>query len=384
MAAAMLLAAGCAAWPCLRRPSPLRTRPPALQLANEPDGHVFVVHGDVLSLSADALLVPTRNLNNRKWFPCGPPDDAVQPPREAFTPSRRVILVQSRATHPGPAVWLGHLDSRFAPAERLSAPAGGPELSWFLEAAWQFLRAAHKDLRTRAIAPRCGRAKHVLAMPVVGTGKGGARGSSGEMIQQLLQLLDAYVREHGIDVALVVKSDRMFSAAQAYRRLISQRWERKLGPRLAREARRLARLAASERLCLFLGAGVSVGAGLPEWKQLLHALASRPEVPLEPDEIRQLANLGLPDQAGSATPAPPTAVPPTTIALMAPPRLLPPPAAAAAVPVTIAALPTTHARVAPPLPSLCPTRRRRAAPRTRLAVSSCRQPSSPLDSVRPP
>ena len=46
-------------------------------------------------------------------------------------------------------------------------------------------------------------------------------------------------------------------------------------------ATRLAQLAASERLCIFLGAGVSVGAGLPEWQQLLNALANRPEVPLD-------------------------------------------------------------------------------------------------------
>ena len=38
-----------------------------------PPGHVFVVHGDVRQLSADAVLYPTRNLGNRKWFPSGKP-----------------------------------------------------------------------------------------------------------------------------------------------------------------------------------------------------------------------------------------------------------------------------------------------------------------------
>ena len=45
---------------------------------------------------------------------------------------------------------------------------------------------------------------HVLAMPVVGTGKGGARGSSGEMIQKLLELIEADARAQRVDVALVV------------------------------------------------------------------------------------------------------------------------------------------------------------------------------------
>ena len=40
-----------------------------------------------------------------------------------------------------------------------------------------------------------------------------------------------------------------------------------------------------------------MGAGLPEWKQLLKALAQRPEVPLDEEEVRQLMTLGLPDQA---------------------------------------------------------------------------------------
>lgn len=280
------------------------------------DGHVFVVHGDVLSLSADAVLVPTRNLNNRKWFPSGPPVEAIQPPPEAFTPDRRVIRVDvatnsrvtassrpsgsGSATSPhslAPSIWLGHLDGRFAPDERRLEPKAPPELSWFLEAASQFLDSAHNDLLTRQVPPRCGRAKHVLSMPVIGTGKGGARASSGEMITDLLQLLDEYASSHAVDIALVVKNDRMFSAAQAHRRQLDQHWEHKLGPRLMAASERLAKLAASERLAIFLGAGVSVGAGLPAWQQLITALANRPEVPLAEDEVRQLDTLGLPDQA---------------------------------------------------------------------------------------
>ena len=63
------------------------------------DGHVFVVHGDVLSLSADAVLVPTRNLNNRKWFPSGAPAGGLharlprEPRRRAAEQLRRSRLL---------------------------------------------------------------------------------------------------------------------------------------------------------------------------------------------------------------------------------------------------------------------------------------------------
>lgn len=170
-------------------PSAFRCSPPRL----DGDGHVFVVHGDVLTLSSDALLVPTRNLNNRKWFPHGPPAGAAQPPREMFTPARRVMRVIGGSVDAGRAVWLGHLDGRFAPYDRRHA-GDAPELAWFLEAAGQFLRRSHADLLRRGTPPRCGRAKHVLAMPVVGTGYGGARGSSGEMIANLLQVRSPPIR----------------------------------------------------------------------------------------------------------------------------------------------------------------------------------------------
>jgi len=64
----------------------------------------------------------------------------------------------------------------------------------------------------------------------------------------------------------------MFSAAQAHRRQLpaldrgAPRWEAKLGARLCASATELAALATSDQLALFLGAGVSVGAGLPAWQ----------------------------------------------------------------------------------------------------------------------
>ena len=218
---------------------------------HEGSAHVFVVHGDICHICADAVLIPTRNLNNRQWFPKGPPPGAVAPDRHAFTTERRVIDVMTAQTT-RPQLWLGHLDGRYAPPELRDDVLGRPNLEWFLEAAEQFLQGAHDDLLlNRARPPRNGRQKHVLAMPVVGTGLGGARGSSGEILQQLLELLHSFTAAHDVDVCLVVNSGKMFSAAQAHRRQMAGlglRWEASVGTRLCGEARRLAALAAGGQL----------------------------------------------------------------------------------------------------------------------------------------
>lgn len=282
---------------------PSRVRVPVLTTSAADNGHVFVLHGDVRQLSADAVLYPTRNLNNPEWFPEGPPAHAWAPARDDFTSVRRVIksrngegVAQSSPEVCGPAIWLGHLDGRFASADACDARTGRPRVQWYLDAAQQFLTAAYSDLTTAAAPPRNGRTKHVLAMPVVGTGTGGARQSSGDVIAGLLRLLLQFVTHHDVDCALVVKSDAMFSAAQAVRRTSfasfgPQLWERTLGKRLCLASSRLAGLATQDQLCLFLGAGVSVGAGLPQWQQLLTSLATRPDVPFSPEEVEQLRSV---------------------------------------------------------------------------------------------
>ena len=282
------------------RPPPDPEHAPAPPVGADAEGHVFVMHGDVRTVLADAVLMPTRNVLNSKWFPDGPPSRAQPPGRYDFTDETRVIRLNGTADD-APHVWLSHLDGRFAPAQAIRS-SGRPGLDWFLEAADQFLRGASAQLRG-ARAPLGGRPKHLLAMPVVGTGRGGARGSSGRMIARLLQLLNSFVEDSAgaVDVVLVVKSTPMFSAAQAHRRQMqlggSARWEALLGPRLSAAASELASRAVADELSLFIGAGVSVGAGLPQWQQLLEAMATRPDVPISAAEIAELTQLELPDQA---------------------------------------------------------------------------------------
>ena len=172
-----------------------------------------------------------------------------------------------------------------------------------------FLTLAAADLLTgpRAKAPRARRERHLLAVPAFGTGGGGGFRFAGALIQEYLKLIYRLVRgvaavgtqklpaltracmfRHawsqpteqlptlGVDVALCLYDSDTHAAAQAARRVLirdglAPAWP--LSRRLLKTGRRLARLAVAGKLVLFLGAGVSVGAGLPMWGGLVKQLA---------------------------------------------------------------------------------------------------------------
>lgn len=59
-----------------------------------------------------------------------------------------------------------------------------------------------------------------------------------------------------------------------------------LDEKLKIQARRLADLAKRGRLVLFLGSGISAGAGMPTWQTLLDSLAA--QAGMSPEEIELL------------------------------------------------------------------------------------------------
>jgi hypothetical protein len=86
------------------------------------------------------------------------------------------------------------------------------------------------------------------------------------------------------DIALVTIRRSTFAAIQLERNrfaLEQHIWEEALGDTLRSEAHRLASLAREGKLVLFLGSGVSAGAGLPTWRQLLEQLAQVAQMPEE-------------------------------------------------------------------------------------------------------
>eukprot|EP00966_Prymnesium_polylepis_P039334 912697-Prymnesium_polylepis.1 len=197
------------------------------------------MQGDARRIMADAVLMPTRNLSNTVWFPDGPPAGSRAAPRSTFTNAQRVHpLAGLRPDQP--CIYLGWL---FWEGEDGAAP-----ISWFVDAAEQFLHDAY-SLTVRRGRPLCRRELPLLALPVVGTGISGARDVSGALLTALMQRLSAFCDEHPADIVLVTRSPQMLSAAQSTRRKLERRqlqqgsWSL-LGPQLLAEARRLARLAS--------------------------------------------------------------------------------------------------------------------------------------------
>jgi hypothetical protein len=143
------------------------------------------------------------------------------------------------------------------------------DVGWYLDGVRRVLRAvATAPVGT---APARRRARHLVALPLVGVGAGGASGRRGEMIGALLDVLEEHANA-GHDVALVLSTARDHCAVQHVRR---GRVKHDLATAEVDAARRLAQYACAGELALFLGAGVSVSAGLPTWGALLEQLASR-------------------------------------------------------------------------------------------------------------
>jgi hypothetical protein len=251
-------------------------------------GHVFIVHGDLTQLTCDAWALPcdVRARPARRWltsFGAGAP----APRWPEATPDWLEGRVRALQVHDWsdalPRPWLVNVGA-----------VPGTEVGWYVAGAEDFLRRAADDLVARGAPPRHGRAKRLVALPVVGTGHGGARWRAGDVVRELIPMLRRVASERDLDVALVTNEELTFAAAEAQRGTSREAWP-ELGDALWEASRRLAASAAAGELVLFLGAGVSMGAGLPSWGGLLAGLAR--DAGMTGSEISGLRRLDLLDQA---------------------------------------------------------------------------------------
>ena len=225
-------------------------------------GHLFVVHGRLEAVMCDAILLPTDT---------------------SF-----------------------HVEDHWAEVygEKPMAPAGWPELGrasremfWFIDVTQDGLVAANPTLLTQRLHERIEqiaaslagttvvrrRAKHLVALPLLGSGAGGQRWQT--MVAALLDALTELARQHELDFAIVVPERHTFEALQRHRRsrLEMPATSDEDGTdacRLTDVTRELGRRAREGSLSLMIGAGVSMGAGLPGWHALLEQVAhevSEPE-----------------------------------------------------------------------------------------------------------
>lgn len=244
-------------------------------------GHVFVLHTDLMTLSCDDVLVPTDSTG-----------------------------------------YLSHFWNRAAPIPRdlLSGlkPGGliGPEgvgahviRTWWVSSAWE--QDDHDidwlvSATTHALAEmarwepgdrawRNDRSRRLIGIPLFGVGYGGFANDRGEVIRRLLSGLKALTAEFDVDVAVCCFSRSDYAAVQSQRE--PSDWAELLRTDLGlmAEADLLGKRLRQGKLAVFIGAGLSAGAGLPTWNALIDHLASA--IGLDEARLKALKDLNVLDRA---------------------------------------------------------------------------------------
>ena len=256
--------------------------------------HVYVIMGDITHLRCDAWMLPS---------------DSQYDVRDHWTTavdglSEAVAKTRDNRYSTGSLFSLPLKD--WDPASPLPILTAVP-LRGFTHAAElrpriaDFIRvgaAAAKKRIAAATNVNGARRNPLLAMPSFGTLGGGGHLHKGEILRVILDQARTSALEHGVDIVLVLRDERMFALAQVLRQDSPDHWTELENLGLLDKARELALLAQSGRLVPFMGAGTSVSAGAPSWKGLIEALAA--DANLTDAETSSLLAPGMSalDQAG--------------------------------------------------------------------------------------
>src|SRR3954454_10857388 len=218
-------------------------------------GHVFVVHGRIERVVHDVAIVPTAsNFHIRAYW--------------------KAILGED----------TGRWRPRRWPGDGY-AKARGRDDVWFINVGGRrsagaevivdrALAALHEIAAVRP-QPSRNRIKPLVAVPVLGIAGGGLGKERGDVVRRLLTVLTAAASELDLDVAVVTPDASVYGAAQRLRRQTA-RWP--LPATQMESAQRIGAAARHGELALFMGAGVSIPAGLPTWSELLTQLAREHEI----------------------------------------------------------------------------------------------------------
>ncbi len=233
------------------------------------DGHVFVINGDLTQLTADAIGYSTSTALRGDGHLHPAFAKQVQGFRDRYAQLPRPCQL-------GDAFWLPLAADRPPYGVVVVAAAGGgPGLSRPDKARL----AVQSALGTAIAALRRSRPEPqrlLVALPTFRLGMGGDRNQRLESAQVQLRAAREVLELHPqVDVAFVAYP------ADNYRILLQARRDLGLAPAPPEPSRLDGLLAAVRqgRCVLFVGAGISAGAGLPRWKELIDQLAAELGIP---------------------------------------------------------------------------------------------------------
>ena len=267
-------------------------------------GHLFIIDGDLTKIACDGILIPTDNGFNitPHWKPFlleagyqDEIDNLRQNPKAGWGDSTMVPLKRRGNS---PQIWLGRIGEA---GDASDFKVFAPKVEDFIRAALRLHTESGRKVRLYEWSrPR-------LALPVIGTDHGGGAEKKGDLIFGMVEKLTKLVRDpkFNADITLVAYGEKPYAAAQRARRMVIDNdsevatrahWQFNNEPatvNLVDSAQKLAEAAIASQLVLFLGAGVSAGAGLPDWKGLLAKIAK--DVGFEPRD--RLESVDPRDQA---------------------------------------------------------------------------------------
>jgi hypothetical protein len=246
-------------------------------------GHLFIINGDLTKVACDAILIPTddRLSVTPHWKPFLKKAGHWKQIRKlkkkpaASWGDSNMIPLKRQPKHP--QIWLGKIGKD---GDTSDFEAFSPDIEDFVRTALGLHQKSRKKLRLyNWDKPR-------LALPIIGTDHGGGAEKKGDLILGMVERLGQLARDPGLDtdIVLVAFGNKPYSAAQQARRSIVRKedskairthWQFTNEPKgdLVKKARDLAENAIASQLVIFIGAGVSAGAGLPDWTTLLYKIA---------------------------------------------------------------------------------------------------------------
>ncbi len=235
------------------------------------DGHLFVVNADLTRLTAHAVAYSTSTALRG--------DGNLYPAFAHLPDFVRQYDALARPCQLGESFWLPLPGEALPRGVVVVAAAGGGKATSREHKALRAVRSAldRAVAELRKLYPEPERL--LVALPTFRQGMGGDRHIRMESARvQLAAAREVMLRCPGLDVAFVPYT------VDSYRVFLQARRDLGLAPRCPVEASTVAGLldALGERRCvLFVGAGVSAGAGLPGWKQLIDRLAAELGVSLD-------------------------------------------------------------------------------------------------------